>query len=91
MASIVGSPTGIKNHELPIVVGHGGKSLRPDCQILDRTAQLAFPDPSARRRDPADPISLLNHRQAERVGFDGQVSELDQAHVDLALGLRRRS
>ena len=82
MKPAVASPAGSKISSCPLLVVTAAISVGADREVLDRRPQFVFPDPAARRSQSADPIALLDQSQAELVGLDGEMSELDQADIE---------
>ena len=78
---------GIEDQQLAAVGGDRGESLGADREVFHGRPQFLFPDPAARRSQSADPVALLDQGQSEVVGLDGEVSELDQADVETAVGV----
>ena len=75
---------GIEDQQLAAIGGDRGESLRPDREFFHGRSQFLFPDPAARGSQSADPVALLDQGQAELVGLDGEMRELDQTDVETA-------
>ena len=87
VASTIGSPAGSKTMSWPSLVVTAAKPSGPIARSSTGLRSSCFQTQRPEGVDPADPVALLDQGQAERIGPDRQVGELDQADVQTPLGV----